>query len=47
MSYWNYLRASGINLYERYCVECQTKKTISLFPKHQKYIVPKIKGVMS
>ncbi len=37
MGYWNNIRASGINLYERYCVKCQTKKSISLFPKHQKY----------
>ena len=37
MGYWNDLRASGINLYERYCIKCQTKKSISFFPKHQKY----------
>ena len=37
MGYWNNLRASGINLYERYCISCKTKKSISFFPKHQKY----------
>ena len=37
MGYWDDLRASGINLYERYCIKCQTKKSISFFPKHQKY----------
>ena len=37
MGYWNNLRASGVNLYERYCVKCNTKKSISFFPKHQKY----------
>jgi hypothetical protein len=37
MGYWNDLRASGVNLYERYCVSCKNKKNISLFPKHQKY----------
>ena len=37
MGYWNDLRASGINLYERYCIKCQTRKSISFFPKHQKY----------
>lgn len=36
MSFWNELRASGVNLTERYCVSCKTRKHISLFPKHQK-----------
>ena len=37
MGHWNDLRASGVNLYERYCVSCKNKKNITLFPKHQKY----------
>ena len=37
MSYWNELRNSGVNLYERYCINCKTKKHRSSFPKHQRY----------
>jgi len=37
MSYWNDLRASGVILNERYCINCKNKKKVSLFPKHQKY----------
>ena len=37
MSYWNELRASGVDLTKRYCIECKTKKSTSLFPKHQRY----------
>ena len=37
MGYWNDLRASGVILNERYCINCKNKKKVSLFPKHQKY----------
>lgn len=37
MGYWNDLRASGVILNERYCINCKNKKKISFFPKHQKY----------
>lgn len=37
MNYWNELRNSGVNLYERHCINCKTKKHISSFPKHQRY----------
>ena len=37
MGYWENLRASGIDLYKRYCLSCKIKKSISFFPKHQKY----------
>jgi len=42
MSFWNNLRASGVNLYERFCIECRTKKSISHFPKHLKYKKSKV-----
>ena len=37
MGFWNELRASGVNLSERYCINCKTRKHRSLFPKHQRY----------
>ena len=37
MSYWDDLRASGVDLSKRYCIECKIKKSTSLFPKHQRY----------
>jgi len=37
MSYWNKLRSNGVNLYQRYCIKCKSKKSISFFPKHLKY----------
>ena len=42
MNFWNNLRAQGINLYERFCIECRTKKSISHFPKHLKYKKSKV-----
>lgn len=42
MSFWNNLRASGVNLYERFCTECRSKKSISHFPKHLKYKKSKV-----